>query len=365
MSILRTLCASAAALLLLASGAIAKDGKGGKGDGGDKPGKQAKPLFAATDVIRIAIAAPFGTLAAAKPDASLAGTLRVSGAKPERLAVALAPRGVKRRDKEVCPFPPLWVSFAKKPPKGSLFQGQKKLKLVTHCRPIANFQSYVALEYAAYRLYGAITPASFNARLATIDYVNEKGQPITTRLGFFIEDADDMAKRNGLHDANAPARVPSAQLAPRDAASYALFQMMIGNLDWAMNQGPAGQTCCHNSKLIGEKGEAGAVAGPLVPVPYDFDYAGLVDAPYAAPPPGTPVSSVRVRRYRGFCRHNAEVPAAVQSLLGQRAGVLAVLRDIPQLSDRARGQATDYIADFFDQMASQPDFAAKIVKTCV
>ena len=39
----------------------------------------------------------------------------------------------------------------------------------------------------------------------------------------------------------------TAQLTARDAARVAVFEYMIGNLDWSMRAGPAGQGCCHNS----------------------------------------------------------------------------------------------------------------------
>ena len=39
----------------------------------------------------------------------------------------------------------------------------------------------------------------------------------------------------------------------------------------------------------------------FVTVPYDFDLAGIVDAPYAKPAEELQLSSVRERRYRGYC----------------------------------------------------------------
>ena len=56
------------------------------------------------------------------------------------------------------------------PPPASLFAGQKQLKLVTHCKRSRAFQQYVLLEYSAYRMYNLLTPQSFRARLANIDY---------------------------------------------------------------------------------------------------------------------------------------------------------------------------------------------------
>ena len=69
----------------------------------------------------------------------------------------------------------------------SLFAGQRQLKLVTHCRASEGFQQYVLMEYATYRLYNQLTPMSFRARLAKIDYVAADGRPITSRVGFFLE----------------------------------------------------------------------------------------------------------------------------------------------------------------------------------
>jgi hypothetical protein len=284
----------------------------------------------------------------------------VQGAAPETLAIALSPRGITRRRKEVCTFPPLRVEFTEKPAATSLFKGQKRLKLVTHCRSPANFQQYTLLEYAAYRLYNQLTPASFNVRLAAIDYVDPTGRPITSRVGFFIEDADDMAHRNDLHRLKTTNRVPIAQINPRAAARFVLFQNLIGNLDWAMTAGPAGTECCHNSRLIGAEG---ATTG-LAPVPYDFDYAGMVDAPYAVTPAEIPLPNVRVRRYRGYCRHNAEAQAFAADLLTRRASLLAVLNDVPQLEEKTRLKAAAYLGGFFDQIDT-PAETAKLMAGCV
>ena len=54
------------------------------------------------------------------------------------------------------------------------------------------------LEYSAYRLYNLMTPLSFRARLANVDYVDDSGRPYISRVGFFLEDFSDVAKRNGM-----------------------------------------------------------------------------------------------------------------------------------------------------------------------
>ena len=49
-------------------------------------------------------------------------------------------------------------------------------------------------------MYNRLTPASFRARLAMIDYVDDSGKPIISRYGFFIEDIDDVASRNDMKE---------------------------------------------------------------------------------------------------------------------------------------------------------------------
>ena len=318
----------------------------------------AKPLFAGDQLIPVTIRAPIGRLASAEDRSRIVDGTLTSGA--ESLPVRLSPRGITRLRKETCNFPPLRVEFSGAPPATSLFAGQRRLKLVTHCRPSEAHQQYVLLEYAAYRLYNQLTPASFRARLAQIDYVEDSGRPATSRLGFFIEDLGDVAGRNGLSEARVGARIPVASLNPADAARFAVFQYLISNLDWAMQAGPANDTCCHNSRLLAAAGSA-----MLTTVPYDFDYAGFVDAPYAVPPEGIKVSGIKNRHYRGFCRHNAEALKAAADIRAQRPAMLAVLQQIPQLKDGTRRKAMAFLERSFADIATDQAVTANLLKTCV
>ena len=327
-----------------------------------KSRKAAEPLFRSNDVIDLTIKAPFASLSrsAAVADAGVAGTVTVGGTA-DALPVTLSPRGITRRKRETCPFPPLWVEFAAKPPSASVFKGQIKLKLVTHCRAPESFQQFVLLEYAAYRLANVVMPASFQARLARINYVDQDGTALTTRTGFLIEDGGEVAKRNALHEVRNVPRIRPPQLDPRAAARFAVFENMIGNLDWAMIAGPPGSDCCHNSRLMGARDATGA----LVPVPYDFDYAGIVDAPYAVPPAQIKIASVRTRRYRGYCLHNAELGAVAAEFNAKRPQLLAVIDDLPQLDAGARAKARSYLEGFFEQIASPAAIADKFEKNCL
>ena len=318
-----------------------------------------KPLFASDQPIRFTITGPVTKIvqAAQSSREPRPGTLAVPGPPPETHAIQLSPRGITRLKRETCQFPPLRVRFQAPPAPSALFAGQRQLKLVTHCRAPASFQQHLLLEYAAYRLYNVLTPASFRARLATIDYVNDDNRPLTSRLGFFIEEIEDVAARNGMRRAVTGDQVALGRLSPTDAARVALFQYMIGNQDWSNRAGPPGEGCCHNSRLI-EPGPGGT----LVPVPYDFDFSGLVNAPYGVTPDGE--GDVRDRRYRGFCAHNAQALAVAAEFRARRGALLAVLRQIP-LDEPARRRATAYLDSFFTDIADDRRMTARLLRTCV
>lgn len=330
---------------------------------GTAAARDPKPLFTNADVLSIRIEAPFKDLkrAAARSTDPYPAILIVEGDAPERHAIMLSARGNSRRTRDLCTFPPLRVTFPEKPADGSLFEGQKGLKLVTHCRSSNSYQQYYLLEYTAYTLLNVITPHSLHVRMAAVDYVEaDSGKTDISRFGFFIEDTDDAAKRNGLKEIDTP-DIDVAQLDASAAARYALFQYMIGNLDWSMHNGPDGDDCCHNTKLIGATKEA---QSGLIPVPYDFDYSGLVDAPYAVAPPELRLRSVRSRRYRGFCAHNAEAQAEASAIRERAPALHAAVENIPELNDRNKRSTHKYLDAFFEDIETDEQIAKKLLKAC-
>lgn len=320
---------------------------------------QTTPLFASDAPIRVTIRGPVSAIARGAEDSTEPrdAVLGLAGS-PEAYPIRLSARGITRRTKEVCSFPPLRVDFAQKPPATSLFAHQGRLKLVTHCRSQEGFQQHLLLEYSAYRIFNLISPASFRVRLATVDYAEANGNISTSRWGFFIEDWNDAARRNGMTRAQVGDRILSTQLDPRQAARVALFQYMIGNLDWSMRAGPQGEGCCHNSRLLAGKGPY------YVPMPYDFDYSGLVDAPYAVPPEGIPVRSVKNRFYQGYCRFNPQVIAAAAEFRAQRPAIEALFAQIP-LTERPRAKALAFLGEFYGQIATDDLVRTKILKGCI
>jgi hypothetical protein len=309
------------------------------------------PLFASDAPIRVTLQGPMSSLASNRSESPRPATMTVDGVS---YPITLAPRGIFR--KANCDFPPLRVELAKPAPPGTLFEHQHRLKLTAFCKRSEGFQQKVSLEYAAYRLYNLMTPLSFRARFATVDYLDEAGRPYISRAGFFVEDVDDLARRNGLTVAKMGSLVPVQQIDPVSAARTALFEDMISNYDWSMRAAPRGQACCHNARLLTDN----APGSLLTVVPYDFDFSGLVDAPYADPPEGIPVATVRQRTYRGYCAHMAQAAAIAAQLSPRRAEFTGLFAAIPGLDPREQAKAANFISAYFDDLGS-----GRVLKVCV
>ncbi|MBC7767623.1 MAG: hypothetical protein H7124_02445 [Phycisphaerales bacterium] len=330
------------------------------------PAAAQTPLFSDSTEVGIVLEAPFNSLvrgASRNVDPVPAvATVTAPEGQAERFEIEIAPRGFSRRTGGICNFPPLRLNFDAT--RGTFMQGQNRLKLVTRCRGGANYEQLTVLEYTAYRLYNEITPMSFRVRPVRVTYRDTEGRRREeTQFNFLVEDLDDVARRNGEMAAldTLSGEVRSSQLDPNAAAAYGLFQYMIGNLDWDMVTGHAGDECCHNSKLVAVSAES---RENVVPVPYDFDYSGFVNAPYAIPPESLNVANVRTRLYRGLCRHNEQAPAAAERIRGRRDAIYAVIDGETRLNDATRRSARRYIEEFFAVLDDPERFQRQIIQRC-
>ncbi len=326
-------------------------------------GSGPKPLFASEAILKLRIEAPFDDLIRAAPGSTkpYEGKLTLLEPTPEVHSIHLSARGISRRSPNTCDFPPLRIEFTEKPGDGSVFRGQKVLKLATHCRKAGDFQNFNLLEYAAYKLLNVMTPVSFRVRMAEIDYVEGRSGSVRIhRLGFLIEDIDELGARNGLKEVKTD-KIERAQLNAEAVARSDLFQYMIGNQDWSDRLPTAGRNCCHNVRLLGASADD---PHELIPVAYDFDSSGLVNAPYALPPLGVPIRTVRERNYRGLCQFNAQAIDAARELLGKRPALLASLASTPYLAERSKQSANEYLEAFFQEIADADQFKRLILEKC-
>jgi hypothetical protein len=336
---------------------------------GASPAAADSRLFSDEAPLQMTITAPFTPLvnsAKTRTDPYPATLTVTDGAGPaETQPIELRARGLTRRTAGYCSFPPLLLTFDKAKAHGTLFHGQHKLKLVTYCRTPSDFEQRVILEYLTYRLYNLITPMSFRVRAAQVTYRKNETDTGTTRFGFLLEDIDDVAERNHRGKLTALTRqVSSAQLDPHAAARAALFEFMISNLDWEFLAAPAGMDCCHNSRLVADKKATPASATAVVPVPYDWDYSGLVDSPYAGPPVGIPTTKVTDRFYRGYCISTPEMPAVIEEFRSHRAEMMAIINGEARLNGSYRGKTTRFLEGFFNLLDDPARVQKQIVGHC-
>jgi hypothetical protein len=304
------------------------------------------PLFASDEVLSVNLTGPFRKISrdrAETPElrAGQLGFTDETGA-PVTLTVQLEPRGKSRRDREVCVFPPLWVHFDKSELKDTLFSKQNKLKMVTHCRSQESFQDYVLKEYLAYRIFNRLSDMSFRVRLLKVSYQDSegKGKPLE-RYGFFIEHKKRLAKRLDRKVLEPAEQIASAALDGPQATIAELFQFMVSNTDFSFIAPPEDDTCCHNAVLF-DGGE-----GRFLPVPYDFDRTGLVDPPNGLPDANLGQRTFRNRVFRGFCRDEPMLEEALAKTRAERTAIEALIREQPDLRDRSRRQALDFVGSYY------------------
>lgn len=323
---------------------------------------EARPLFADHDMLAVSIHAPLEQIARERDSEEYhEGQLRYTDATggSRELDVKLRARGRYRRQTSTCNFPPIRLNFAKKKVDDTIFAGQDKLKLVTHCENGSEYYEQLLLkEYLTYRMFQEFTDQSFRVRLLRISWNDslEGGEPMET-YGFLLEDEDLLGERLGVKPSEVRSTTPGGLIADQ-AALVGVYEYLIGNTDFSMLLGPAEEKCCHNIVLYGTD------AGHL-PIPYDFDFSGFVNAPYAEPNPKLKIRSVTVRLYRGRCEHNAEMEAVLQQFRDKRPALFALMDNLPGLSERTRKSAGSYIDDFYKIINDPKRVRGRMAKRCV
>jgi len=320
------------------------------------------PLFASHALLGATIEAPLTTLMKERPiDDYLGGTFSFIGddGAEHTLDLKIRTRGKFRRKEKHCDFAPIRLNFRKKQVIGTEFAGQDKLKLVTHCRSSQSYYEQLLLrEYLAYRFLNVMTNLSYSVRLLEINYVDTEGAKPMSKLGFIIEDEDAVAERTGMY----PIRTGDISNDDLDRMQQNLvnvFQYLIGNTEFSQYRAEPGEYCCHNIDLM-----SATKITPYTPLAYDFDFSGIVNAPYAAPNPRFDHEDVRYRLYRGQCRNNELLPGTLQRFLDKKDAIYGIVNDLEPLSSRSRRDVTNYLDDFYERISEPKEVNTRFIKKC-
>lgn len=322
---------------------------------------QASPLFESADALDVVIEAPLNDLSKQRnEDPEFPGTLsyRDASGTAFSLPIVVSTRGRSRL--EICDNPPLRLTFDRAATAGSIFEGQHKLKLVRQCLHGRKSRDWVYLEFGAYRAYNAVTEYSFRARMLNAVFREsasrshrEQRQP-----AFLLEDDDEMAER--VHRKRIqPPEVEPGQMAIAETSHAFLFQYLIGNTDFAVKRGPKGEPCCHNGRVLSEPGRR----QNWIFVPYDFDYAGIINTEYAAPHKSLPINRVTTRLYRGFCWHNDALADSIELFNRKRQDIEAAFLP-PELSRGKARRVRSYLEQFYETINDPQELKEQLLDHC-
>ena len=319
------------------------------------------PLFASGEILDVRFVAAFDDIMLERESTEyVPGKFQfmVDNGESIELDVGVRARGHFRRRRDICAFPPLQLNFKKSQTANTLFAGQNKLKLVTHCQPRSYvYEQAIISEYLAYRILNQLTDTSFRVRLLRIEYAETDDDDGTSAYAFFIEHKNRLGERLGIQALDIE-KTTIANLEPEFLNLTSVFQYLIGNTDFSPITGPEGENCCHNHSLFTTED------GTHYSIPYDFDQAGIVSAPHSIPNAKLRLSSVKERLYRGRCVNNALLTETFDKVIGKRAEIEAVIGEQEGLSSSMRRDLLKYISKFFRTISSERAVNRQFIKRC-
>lgn len=270
-------------------------------------------------------------------------TLRTEDGKVYRVEVK--PRGKFRR--KVSAFPPLKLKFKKKELVADGLDTLNEIKLVLPCYENERGDELIVREYLAYKMFEQLTDASIRARLIRLTirdtHVEKSKRPMYAIL---LEDEEELVTRlNGA--LNESYGTPVDSLHTYQAAITVMFQYMIGNTDWDV-------AMLRNVRLV-----RAPETGKTLTVPYDFDFSGLVAAPYSSPSSDTGLKTVRDR----FLMSNGLNPEALKRALNTLKTAKPAFYSICKskyLDHAASEDMISYLRSFFDKVEGKNEIPQMI-----
>ena len=317
------------------------------------------PLFQDDSTLAVVITAPLTTLIRERPkDRYLPGTFSFREGDGTAVELDLEVRARGNFRLRNCDFPPLYLKFSAAQVGGTLLENQERLKLVAPCKDSARYQQSVLREYLAYRILNALTDLSFRVRLLQVTWVDsDERRGRMVRNAFLIEHDDRLAERLGMKALNFE-RTEVSAIRPDHLNLTELFQYLIGNTDFSPNLGSDGE-CCHNYAMFGNGGEL------MLAIPYDFDMAGFVYAPYAEPDPDLGIENVRQRLYLGHCVNNGFVDASIARFQEVRDTLYALLAGQQDLEPAVRQSIASYMDEFYVVIENPEAVEQQLIGKCI
>jgi hypothetical protein len=264
------------------------------------------------------------------------------------IEVDLRARGNFRRS--TCYFPPVKMKIKKAQYKGTIFDGNKTMKLVMPCKLEKASNDNVLQEFIAYKIYEKISPYHFKTRRVNIDFKEPKGKKKIKEFqltGFLIEDDKRVAQR---HEARPFSRyVHPMAMQHLSSVHIAFFQFLLGNTDFST-------AYQHNSKLM-------YMNKQIIPLPYDFDMTGWVNPSYATVNETLGIKSVQDRKYRGLKREQKYFDEVRKQFIDQKSDITNMVASFEtDFSDpKEYKNMFDFMELFYEVLEDDGKFKKSIV----
>lgn len=279
-------------------------------------------------------------LANKNSEASFPATFRFKHGKKQTAEIDTKVNVRGRYRRRLCELPPLKLRFDKSDLKTMGLSNHAGYKLVTHCTDDLASAEYLLREYVAYELYQALSPISLRAHLIKLSYINSATDKKTTSYAIIVEDTDEMAERLNGEICDNCYGLPTESFDGNNLHLHALFQYMIGNTDWSLEMNK-------NVKLLRMNEN-----GLHVVVPYDFDFSGFVNAPYAVPDSKYSVKSVRERVWLGSNPDAEKWEAAKVVFQSKKKELMQKIFRCKGISTEAKLEMSNYIDSFYADLSS-------------
>jgi len=261
-------------------------------------------------------------------------TDKYGNAKTWNIKVALRGRYRRTRCEAMAP---LKLNFKKGDLKEAGLAKFDDMKLVSHClADKKEAKQLLVKEYLAYKIYNKISPESFRVQFLKINYKDTQTGEVDEQWGFLIEDTAEMRARVNLEKAETLYNLEREAFNIDSYKTVAFFQYMIGNPDWSSDR-------VHNVKLLTRKGE-------YVLVPYDFDFSGIVGAPYATINSEYQLDNSRDRIYLGYEEDLENYDELIYYFSLKKEEILDEIRNSDLLTRKNRKEMVKYVKSFYDDI---------------
>ncbi len=254
-------------------------------------------------------------------------------------------RGKFRRKR--CEIPPIKLKFSKSSLQEAQLDTMNEIKLVLPCAGKEADETLIVREYLVYRMFEKLSPDyCVRARLVRLHLKDKDKKRPQKMLAMLVEHEEQVSGRTRTAVVQEWGIKPE-QLREEQAALAVLFEFMIGNTDWDI-------ASCRNIMLLQP-----AESEQVYAVPYDFDFSGLVAAPYSSPNSDCKVRTVRDRCLMDYGINADALQRARQTLLEAKSMLYDACRN-RYLSLEATEDMTRFLDFFFDALSTSTEIPTRL-----